>query len=491
MDDHEQDISDHSVEVQQALLHYQQLFDFSPDAYVATDRSGIIQEANYAAADFFGLSREFLIKKPLLFFIADSDRRLFVEKLNLFNHEADTPWRWELTFQPRGAQPIYATVTLRAAPSADSHHLRWSFRDITRRRQAEEMLRAEKELADTLIDLAEALIIAVDRSGRILRINQFACSLLGYKALDLQNRSLSEVLTQQQFSKELLGGLAVDKPFVRGIHILQTRDRRTRTISWSAKLVTAGQKEAAWALVVGHDITELQEAQDRAMRSERLAAIGQMVTGLAHESRNALQRSVACLEILRFRLQDQPEMLDLLTRVQRAQDDLQHLYESVREYAAPIKLEIQPCYLPQIWREAWDMLRSVWAGRNVEFREQIDVTDPQCEVSPFHLKQVFRNLLENAVAAAKDPVQITVRCSQTLIDSQKGYQIAVKDNGPGFTEEQRQKAFDPFFTTKLQGTGLGLAICKRLVEAHGGNIALPPVEQPGAVVLLTLPRRKA
>src|SRR5207244_7695212 len=89
------------------------------------------------------------------------------------------------------------------------------------------------------------------------------------------------------------------------------------------------------------DITERRGIEDRLMQSERLAAIGQMVAGLAHESRNALQRSKACLELLALELAGQPEVLDLVARVQKAQDHLHHLYEEVRGYAAPIKLQTQ------------------------------------------------------------------------------------------------------------------------------------------------------
>ncbi|MBV9122779.1 MAG: PocR ligand-binding domain-containing protein, partial [Planctomycetes bacterium] len=107
------------------------------------------------------------------------------------------------------------------------------------------------------------------------------------------------------------------------------------------------------ARLVEERTTALKEAQQKALQAERLAAIGQMVAGLAHESRNALQRGVACLEMLSLRLQGQPEALNLLARAQKAQDDLHRLYEEVREYAAPIHLDTCVCDLSQVWREAW------------------------------------------------------------------------------------------------------------------------------------------
>jgi len=235
----------------------------------------------------------------------------------------------------------------------------------------------------------------------------------------------------------------------------------------------------------------LEEAQKQAVQAERLAAIGQMVTGLAHESRNALQRSQACLAMLELKVKDRPEALNLLGRVQQAQDDLHRLYESVREYAAPIRLAPGVCDLGEVWRAAWAELAPLRSGRAAELREETCVLDLRCSASPFHLKQVFRNLLDNALGAGSDPVRVTICCSPAEIEGEPAIRVAVRDNGPGLTGEQKQKLFDPFFTTKARGTGLGLAICKRIVEAHGGRIVVGESTAAGAEILVTLPRGKA
>jgi signal transduction histidine kinase len=234
---------------------------------------------------------------------------------------------------------------------------------------------------------------------------------------------------------------------------------------------------------------QLQEAQKRALHAERLAAVGQMVAGLAHESRNALQRIQAGLTRLGYRLQGQPEALNLVDSIQRAEDDLHGLFEELREYAAPIRLEPRPCDLAEIWRDSWADLGAAWEGRKTELREETGNTALHCMASPFHLKQVFRNLFYNALSATQDPVEIVIRCAETNMEGHEVIRVSVRDNGPGFTKEQREKAFEPFFTTKVKGTGLGLAICKRIVEAHSGRIELGTSDKPGAEVLITLPRR--
>jgi signal transduction histidine kinase len=234
---------------------------------------------------------------------------------------------------------------------------------------------------------------------------------------------------------------------------------------------------------------ELRETQAKALQAERLAAIGQMVAGLAHECRNALQRGQACLSVLSARLAGRPELTDLLGRMQAAQDDLHRLFNEVRDYAAPVNLDSGPCDLAEVWRQAWADLEPLRLGRDASLAEEPAAADPRCRADAFHLRQVFRNLLENALSAGADPVRVVVGCAAAELDGREAVRVTVRDNGPGFAGVDRQKAFEPFVTTKVRGTGLGLAICKRIVEAHGGVIAVGDGPGPGAEVLVTLPRR--
>jgi signal transduction histidine kinase len=236
------------------------------------------------------------------------------------------------------------------------------------------------------------------------------------------------------------------------------------------------------------DITEHKREQERLLQTERLAAIGQMMTGLAHESGNALARSQSCLEMLSWEVEDRPAALELIGRIQKAQDHLKQLYEEVRGYAAPVKLERETWDVRGIWRQAWENLALRRHGRDTALIEQIEGTSTECSVDPFRLEQVFRNIFDNALAACADPVRIVVRCQHTELDGRPALYVAVRDNGPGLSAQQRQRIFDPFFTTKTKGTGLGMAIARRILEAHGGRIAVGPATEGGAEIVMTLPR---
>lgn len=235
------------------------------------------------------------------------------------------------------------------------------------------------------------------------------------------------------------------------------------------------------------EITERKRAQEQALQAERLAAIGQMVTGIAHESRNALQQIQASLEMLARRLKNGPE-LGFVAEIQKAQDRLYHLFEAVRGYAAPIRLTRKECGLAGLWREAWSQLTSYGQRNDVKLHEEINDVNLRCTVDPFAIERVFRNVLENALEACRDPVEIVIRFAETQLDGQPAVGISIRDNGPGLTAEQRQNIFVPFFTTKSRGTGLGMAIAQRIVEAHGGQITVGAENREGTEIHIILPR---
>jgi signal transduction histidine kinase len=238
-------------------------------------------------------------------------------------------------------------------------------------------------------------------------------------------------------------------------------------------------------LAVGQDFTARREDEERLLRSERLAGIGQMITGIAHESRNALQRIQSCAEMLQFEVENNKEAQRLVERLQGAQDNLLRLFDEVRNYAAPIQLEKAPCHLDAVWREAWDLLESVRRGRAATLIEIPNDCDLTMSIDRFRLVQVFRNLLENSLAACSDPVEIQIECDAVKWRGAPAIVVRVRDNGPGLTPAAKRNAFEPFFTTKTKGTGLGMAIARRIVDAHGGQIAIGSEQSTGAEVTIT------
>jgi signal transduction histidine kinase len=233
-------------------------------------------------------------------------------------------------------------------------------------------------------------------------------------------------------------------------------------------------------------IARMKEAERRAQQAERLAGIGQMAAVLVHEGRNALQQTLCNLGILALKVSNRPELLDLVDRTRNAQRELACLFEDLQSYAASLTLQCEVLNLSDVWRQAWSDLNLLRQEKAAELHERIE--GGLFSGDRFRLKQVFRNLFENALAACPAPVRIDIHCKEITLRGRPTIRLAVRDNGPGLTQEQRQKAFEPFYTTKSQGTGLGLAVTKRIIEAHGGQISVGNGGGTGAEFVIVLPQ---
>ena len=364
--------------------------------------------------------------------------------------------------------------------------------EITERKLAEAALRRERDFAEGLIDTAQVIVLVLEGDGRVVRVNRFLEQVAGFRPDEVRGEDWFARFVPERDRTRARDAFLSARDSDRGgrvDHAILTADGAEREVEWAHRPLDAGRAdgEPGRVLAIGHDITALKAAQRRAVQAERLAAIGQMVTGLAHESRNALQRSQACLEMLAFRLEERPEALDLVAGIQDAQDDLQRLYEEVRTYAAPIHLDRRPVDLRATLREAWDHLEVTRRDRVAHLVEH-GPTPYEFIGDRGRLIQVFRNVLDNALAAAVDPVRVDVTWSPSTLGDRPAAEVAIRDNGPGLGPDQRRNLFEPFFTTKTQGTGLGMAIARRIVEAHEGTIRLGGDHAPGAEIVITLPR---
>lgn len=341
-----------------------------------------------------------------------------------------------------------------------------------------------------IFDSAVEGIITIDESGAIESFNRAAEEMFGYSGQDILGQNV-KLLMPTPYKEDH------DTYLSRFIHTGERRiigtgrevfalrkDGSTFPILLSVSEVQLGDRRLFTGMI--RDVTDLKQAEERLLQSERLAAIGQAMAGLAHESRNALQRSQAGLEMLSRRVQDRPEAVKLLKRIQRAQDDLHQLYEDVREYAAPIRLDIASCSLNDIVQHAWSDLELAREGRLATIREL--GKDVHCQADAFSLRRVFRNIFDNALAASEDPVEISIEYADVTLEGRSAVRITISDNGPGLTAESSRQIFEEFFTTKTRGTGLGMAICKRIVLAHHGKIEAGPADPQGAQIIITIPR---
>lgn len=245
--------------------------------------------------------------------------------------------------------------------------------------------------------------------------------------------------------------------------------------------------DAAEPLVVTThlSITERKLTEQRLVVAERLAAIGEAMKGLSHEGRNALQRAQAHIGLLQFQLEDDPSAIELLERIGKAQHHLLELYEEVKNYAAPILLQREPCDLRKLVEQVWTKTESNFTG--IRLSTSFHTDDLTCNIDRRAISQVLKQVFKNALESVGNSPEIQVASCADQLEGLPAITLIVSDNGGGVSEEDRQQVFQPFFTTKTRGTGLGLAVCKRIVLEHGGNIYFGSPRRGGASVYITLP----
>jgi two-component system sensor kinase FixL len=332
------------------------------------------------------------------------------------------------------------------------------------------------------------LIMIVDTTGAAVYFNPYAELATGYSAseIELASELVTAILGGDGVESRLASVITGAGPVAYETQI-ERRGGMPRWINWTLSRIDGIDDEPA-VLAVGHDVTEQRRAAAQVLQANRLATIGEMYARLAHESRNALQRMRVCTEMLTDQLAGSPDAAELLKRSEHAQHDLQQLLDEVRNFAAPIVLEKTECRLHSLWREAWNLLQSVRRERRAELIEVTSAVGGELmRLDRFRMVQAFRNIFENSLAACGDPLTSTVSCRAVTREGAEWVELTFDDNGAGFNEAAKERAFEPFFTTRASGTGLGLAIVRRVVEAHGGEIAVANVPLGGARIAILLP----
>jgi PAS domain S-box-containing protein len=459
------------------------------DGIVTIDASGTIHSFNPAAERMFGYAANEVVGKNVSLLMPSPDREQHDQYLRAYQQTGKAKiigiGREVHGLRRDGTQfPLELSVSEVRLP-----HLRLfagMLRDISERRRVEARAAGLGRILD---DSHNEIYIFDAQTFRFIQVNRGARDNLGYSLDELRELTPLAILpayTCESLAKQLIPLLEGQQERLHFETLHKRKDGSTYIVECHVQVSDYESRPVFVAIVL--DITDRRQAEERLLQSERLAAIGETVTGLAHESRNAFQRSQACLEMLELELEGRPEELELVARIQRALDHLHHLYEEVRDYAAPINLDRQPCELSHIWRDAWSHLEVKRSQSAVRLVETGPTHGLVCSVDRFAIEQVFRNILENALDACGKTGAIQVSGEAVLLGEKPAIRVSFRDTGPGMDAEVRSRFFHAFFTTKTKGTGLGMAIARRIVEAHAGMITLGDPDLPGAEILVTLPR---
>jgi two-component system, NtrC family, sensor kinase len=343
-------------------------------------------------------------------------------------------------------------------------------KDITDRREAERRYRRERDFNRNILNNTQSMILVLDTAGLVSYANR-RCFESGYRQEHLLGRSLVEMVPPARrpiFAEALeraLQGAALDNleiPIVRG-------NGSTGQFSISLSPMRDEQGNINSVVVVMADITDAAELQAKLMHTEKMAALGQLVSGVAHEVNNPLAAIMGFADLL---LENpaipegaKGELRVILEEAQRTRVIVQNLLSFARHMPA----QREPVRVNALLQQVLKLRAYDFSNRSIEIAENYQEDLPLLIGDPHQLQQVFLNILNNAYDAIQE-VRRPGRIEIASADRGDQIEITFRDNGPGISHPER--IFDPFFTTKEvgKGTGLGLSICYGIVRAHQGEI---------------------
>jgi two-component system sensor histidine kinase PilS (NtrC family) len=350
--------------------------------------------------------------------------------------------------------------------------------------QTSASLASQRDVTANLYALHEDIVrslstglLTVDQGGAVLTVNQAACDILGAPAHALVGRPLAAIMP----------GIEQALAEVGTRHAPQRRDMvRTRpggaeqVLAVSVSQLRSNRDEVIGSVVNFQDLTEMRAMERQVRRAERLAVVGTLAAGVAHEIRNPLASISGSIELLRAAPQVDEDGRALMDIVTREVDRLNVLITDLLDYTNPQPRALAAFDLASLARETVQVFVQDRSLEGIQVTCE-GLSALEITADPGRIRQVLWNLLRNAAEAARSRVVVRVgrRDAMALLE--------ISDDGPGIEPEHLERVFDPFFTTKSQGSGLGLATCHSIAREHGGNIQAENEPGGGCRFVVSLP----
>ena len=339
-------------------------------------------------------------------------------------------------------------------------------------------------------------VLAFRRDGTIALMNDEAYRIFALKKSDSDvGRAFADVLRERPPVIRVLSS-AFELSHLPNRAELRLKDLG-RVIGYTLSQVKDEDGAPIGGVMFFKDLTQVEQREERERLRDRLASLGEMAAGIAHELKNPLAGIEVMAGLLRRQVPPagdaQSLLADIITEAKLANAIVVEMLEFVR----PVRLQVERTNLADVLHQAATLAETKVPRRNVEVKMHLAPGLPPIEGDHHQLCQVFTNLMANAFEALDGTGHITITATTATIDvdpALAGPQpptpiviIDVEDDGPGVPVEAQDKIFDPFFTTKPQGSGLGLAIVRKIVDAHDGRIDVSSSAGRGTRFRVTIP----
>ncbi len=340
-------------------------------------------------------------------------------------------------------------------------------------------------------------VIAADKTGKIFIFNDAAVEISGYGANEAINHlDIREIYpgdgareVMKKLRSEEYGGKGKLKSYRMDV---LTKNREITPINLDAAIIHEGEAEVA-TIGFFHDMREelrmkkeLEKTQLQLLQSEKMASLGKLAAGVAHQLNNPLGGIILFTKLVMEEYDLEPATLADLDRILKDAQRCRDTVKELLEFARQTRQEMRPHNINTALRRTLFLLESQALFQNIEIDRQLDTSLPMIPTDIQQLNHVFMNLILNAAQAMRGNGRLTVKTG--LSPNREMARIEISDTGPGIPEEILPHIFDPFFTTKDEGegTGLGLSLVYGIVENHGGKIIAGNQPEGGATFVIEL-----
>ncbi|MFA9557051.1 ATP-binding protein [Evansella sp. AB-rgal1] len=348
--------------------------------------------------------------------------------------------------------------------------------------KAKHELHSQQEYLYSFFHQTGEAIIVIDLQGNVKTVNPAFEKLYGWKEIEIENGIAPIIpIENRKITEERLGKVKEGKK----IDTIVTKHRRKNgdfidvEVSLSPIRDLAGEVIAISGVI--RDITEKKRTEEKLLNAEKLSLLGEMAAGIAHEIRNPLTVVSGYIQFLRKKNDNETDKYDImLSELKRIDSIMSELLVLGKPQAVDYKSQ----QIPTIFEEVLSLYEVQCETKSIVVHKDFQKKLPPVSCEKNHLKQVFINLVKNAMEAMPDGGEITV---SVKMKNHNTLSIIVQDTGIGISPSIIEKLGDPFFSTKRDGTGLGLMISKRIIESHHGKLQIESEVKKGTKLEILLP----
>lgn len=474
----------------QAEEQFRVMVEALPNGLLMVDENGTILLVNRQIEEQFGYERAELIGQPVEMLVSQPMRSHHAgDRAKFFAHSESRAMGKgrDLHGMRKDGQEFPLEIGLNPIRTSDGMRVLASVVDISERKRAEQTLQKERDFINAVLEIAGALVVVLDREGRILRFNRACERMTGYSSEEVMGQRVWDLFV---IPDEVEGVKAVFERLLGGEHrndyenYWKGKEGALRRTSWSNTVLADSNGRVEYVVAAGLDITDLKQVEEQLRKTERIAELGTLASGMAHEIGTPMNVILGRAEYLLQRTADEGMKKGLTTIVTQI-ERITKVMHQLLAFARRKQPDRQVVDLGEIVEDCLEMFQERMTHNRITVEKAIEADMPPVLADRDQLIQVLINLVTNSLHAMPEGGRLRL----SLNRENSHVRLGVSDTGHGMPEEIRSKIFEPFFTTKDfgMGTGLGLTVVKGLIEEHGGTITVESVVGTGTTFWVRFP----